>query len=322
MAIGDKLLAKTANVSVKETLPTIPNSDSPRTSPGRLLDVQGKIHAAEEKVSELQDKLGHPLKISINKLAKSLLQTRKLDIKRVNELAEHLNQNELTTPIIVRPTINDGDGDKFEIVAGHHRVEAFKQLGRTEIDAIIRPMSDEEAEKRIFFDNLMAPDLPDFEKYKGFAAIRKRTGQSYDALAKAAGISKTLVAYYFSFDKLPEKILSILSNHPEIIGANAAQKIAAIKTDENKLASAFQKLVAGELDQKSIISFLKNELNLTANSAILEDVVKHGEQTICTLQNKNNKTFTLIFKKEFCSKEWHQKLLSFIEKESTTHLYK
>jgi ParB family chromosome partitioning protein len=118
--------------------------------------------------------------------------------------AEHLANNELTTPIVVRPS-STATG-KFEIIAGHHRVEAFKQLGRTEIEATIRQMDDQEAQKRIFFDNLMAPDLPDFEKYKGFAALRKCTGQSYDALAKDAGISKALVGHYTSYHPCKELI--------------------------------------------------------------------------------------------------------------------
>lgn len=313
MAIGDRLLAKTANISAKET---IHKSDlsGPKTSPGRLLDVQGKINAAEERVLALQEKIGKALVMPIDKLLASHLQTRKIDSKQVNELAEHLASNELTTPVIVRPSTVDTE--KFEIIAGHHRVEAFKKLGRTEIEAIIRPMDDQEAQKRIFFDNLMAPDLPDFEKYKGFAAIRQSTGQSYDALAKDSGISKALVGHYFSFERLPKKALDILDQRPEVLGATAAQKIASLKADEDKVVLGLEKIIAGELDQTKIIAFLKNNGSPKSVPQHVEHVIKQGEQTVCTLSTKSNKSITLTFGKNFNAHDWHQRLAAFIEKES------
>ena len=313
MAIGDRLLAKTANISVKENVLKSDVSE-PKTSPGRLLDVQGKIHAAEERVLSLEKELGEALTLPIDQLLGSSFQTRKLDLARVRELKEHLAFNKLATPISVRPSsLYPG---KFEILSGHHRVEAFKELGRTEIEAIIQLMSDQEAQERIFYDNLFAPDLPDFEKYKGFSAIRQRTGQSYDALAKGAGISKALIGHYFSFERLPGKAIDILNQRPEILGATAAQKIASLKADENKIVLGLEKIIAGELDQKTIITFLKSDESQKSVPQHVEHVIKQGEQTVCTLSTKNNKSITLTFEKGFNAQDWHQRLVAFIEKES------
>ena len=193
---------------------------------------------------------------------------------------------------------------------------SLPQLGRTEIEAIIRPMDDEEAQKRIFFDNLMAPDLPDFEKYKGFAAIQKRTGQSYRELAEDAGIHKSAVGHYFSFEKLPEKAKELLDEHPNLIGSSAAQKISTIKADEEKIVLGLQKILAGELDQKRIISFLKSDGLPKKEPQRIENVIKHGDQTICTLNTKNNKSITLTFGNGFNAHDWHQRLVTFIKKES------
>lgn len=282
-----------------------------------LKEAKSNVEKLENENKQLRVNYGKSLVIAIDNLISSPLQTRKLDTKRVSDLAEHLANNELTTPVVVRPSSTHTD--KFEIIAGHHRVEAFKKLGRTEIEAIIRPMDDEEAEKRIFFDNLMAPDLPDFEKYKGFAALRKRTGQSYDALAKDAGISKTLVTYYFSFEKLPAKALNVLNKHPGIVGANAAQKIATLKADETKIVTALQKVVSGELDQKRIIAFLKNDEMSNTEPKNKERVFRRGEETVCTLQNKSDRIFTLTFNKGFDTSDWYQKITAFIEQESSAH---
>lgn len=342
--LKSRLLEKTANLADKvASAPRQSISDQPPvTMPGQLgafrLEAQKyleQIHLLQmeldeakksghhsdnhikelnNKLDQINEKLGNALILPIDRLLSSKLQTRKLDLSRVNELADHLSNNELTTPIVVRPS--NTDIDKFEIIAGHHRVEAFKKLGRTEIEAILRPMSDEEAQKHIFFDNLMAPDLPDFEKYKGFAAIRQRTGQSYESLAKDAGISKTLVVFYFAFEKLPQKALDILKQHPGILGANAAQKIAALKANDDKIAIGLKKIINNELDQKSIITFLKGGDIHKAKIDTREQIFKLNGKTICRLQNKDDKTFTLKFDKDFDSSSWHQKLTAFIKGES------
>lgn len=345
--LKDRLLGKTANLADKvASMPRQSIADqAPVTMPGQLgafrLEAQKYLEQIQQlkielekarrenppsnieikklqyELDEINKKIGKPLTLPIENLIPSPLQTRKLDLFRVKELAEHLSNNDLTTPIVVRPFNNEID--KFEIIAGHHRVEAFKHLRRIEIEAIIRPMSDEEALKRIFFDNLMAPDLPDFEKYKGFSAIRKRTGQSYSALAEDAGINKSTIGRYFAFERFPQAALEILDSHPEILGSNAAQDIASINPDEEKLISGLQKIISGELDQKRIIAFLKQDHPHKEKSekAKQEDIIKCGEHTVCTLQNKNNKTFTLTFHKGFDSHDWHKKLSSFIEKESS-----
>lgn len=312
MAIGDRLLAKTANISAKENVLKSDISE-PKTSPGRLLDVQGKIHAAEERVLSLQKELGKALTLPIDQLVASPFQTRKLDLARVRELKEHLACNKLATPISVRPSsLYLG---KFEILSGHHRVEAFKELGRTEIEAIIQIMDDQEAQERIFYDNLFAPDLPDFEKYKGFSAIRQRTGQSHNALAEEAGISKTLVTFLFAFEKLPRKALDLLEIHPTLIGATAAQKIASVKADEDKVVTGLQKIIAKELDQKTIITFLKSDESQKSTPQHIEHVIKQGKQTVCRLSTKNNNSITLTFETGFNAQDWHQRLVAFIEKE-------
>lgn len=58
------------------------------------------------------------------------------DLKR--SLAEEGQQ----IPILVRPK---GDGERYEIVTGRRRLQATKEIGRDQIQAFVRRMSDEEA---------------------------------------------------------------------------------------------------------------------------------------------------------------------------------
>ena len=55
MGIGDRLLAKTANIGSKPTEAAQPRpvSTEPRTSPGRLMDAQNRINSAQSRIKEI-----------------------------------------------------------------------------------------------------------------------------------------------------------------------------------------------------------------------------------------------------------------------------
>lgn len=56
------------------------------------------------------------------------------------QLVDSISENGVIYPIIIRPVI--GENDKYEIIAGHCRVEACKQLGLDTIPARIQDMDD------------------------------------------------------------------------------------------------------------------------------------------------------------------------------------
>lgn len=61
---------------------------------------------------------------------------------KMAEMVLSVTRQGVTSPIIVRPS---PDGDGYEIVSGHNRVEAAKRANLSEIPAIVREMDDETA---------------------------------------------------------------------------------------------------------------------------------------------------------------------------------
>jgi ParB family chromosome partitioning protein len=120
---------------------------------------------------------------------------------------------------------------RYELVAGRHRKAAFEQLQREEIAASVVVLSDDEAERLVFFDNLLAPALSDYEKYLGFAQRQKSKGLSYAELARESGWSKSQVARFFSFARLPAEAIELLKTRPAALGANGAEKLVAFVQD-------------------------------------------------------------------------------------------
>lgn len=69
----------------------------------------------------------------------------------MKELKESIERIGLQNPIIVR-SIPD---NKYEILAGHNRVKAFKELGRTMISAIIQNVDDDTAQMILVDTNIV-----------------------------------------------------------------------------------------------------------------------------------------------------------------------
>ena len=87
---------------------------------------------------------------------------RDIDQDAVSDLVESIRVSGLHTPIRVRPISKYLSGvrfDAWELIAGHHRVEAVKTLGWSEIDANIQDIDDTRAEIAMIDENLRRRDL-------------------------------------------------------------------------------------------------------------------------------------------------------------------
>lgn len=87
---------------------------------------------------------------------------RAIDMMTVNGLAESIAEIGLLCPIIVR---HAGE-DRWEIVAGVHRVEAHKKLGLTEIRATVIDDDDLHTELAMIDENLFRSELSAADKAK------------------------------------------------------------------------------------------------------------------------------------------------------------
>lgn len=67
-----------------------------------------------------------------------------LDEKKVDEYAESIMAVGIQEPLIVRPFISDGI--EYELIAGEHRLRAAQKAGLKTVPAIVRQMTDEQAQ--------------------------------------------------------------------------------------------------------------------------------------------------------------------------------
>jgi len=134
----------------------------------------------------------------------------KFNEEHMKEIAESLKVDGQWNPIIVRPK-EDG---KYELIAGHYRLQASKELGWNEIDATIKDLTDDEADILSLKTNLMHSDMNATEKGKVINKIITKYGFSQKELSEKLGISKSQIGQLLTLAlSLHDDVSTALSNN-------------------------------------------------------------------------------------------------------------
>jgi len=110
----------------------------------------------------------------------------------LEDLASSIQARGVLQPVLLRPLPQAG----YELVAGERRFRAAKLAGLTQIPAVIKEMTDEEAEDAQLAENIHRKNLTQIEEAKKIQRDLDRLGSTEAVLAKhhksKAWLSKTL----------------------------------------------------------------------------------------------------------------------------------
>src|SRR5439155_14913586 len=114
-------------------------------------------------------------RIALDDLAPNPKQPRRrLNETALTHLVDSIKQSGVLQPIIVRERTGKPQGRaRYEIVAGERRWQAARLAGLTDIPAVVRTLSDEEALKIALVENLQREDLNPVEETEGYLALLK-----------------------------------------------------------------------------------------------------------------------------------------------------
>lgn len=175
---------------------------------------------------EVLDAVEQAVMLRVDLIDKSRYQPR-LRIKQqtIEELAENIDAVGLYHPIRV---FKKPDG-RYELITGERRLTAFRLLGREEIPAVIRDVSENEAKLETYVENLGREDLCPFE----VALIVKDmldTGmaRSQREVARKTTVSPANITMSMAYFKLPESVLGYLREDPELIGLREAYELSRL----------------------------------------------------------------------------------------------
>lgn len=230
----------------------------------------------------------------------------------ISDLAANIDKDKLNTPILVRKKSNG----RYELIAGEHRVEAFKRNGQSAIPAIVKEMDDIAAAKATVLDNVFRKNNSAYELFKGYKLLLDMNAFSSNAqLAKEVNISKSELSRILSFDKLPAEAIEIIGKDPTIIGSNTAYSLSEFSQTYPKLVvEAIEKIRNKTLLQQRAIGWIKSVISPKTRPAARTITDKKGN-SIFTVKLDKSGLFISSTKKEISS-DIEDKIFELLEKEA------
>ena len=148
------------------------------------------------------------------------------------ELAASIAEHGLLQPIAVRPQPMGG----YRIVAGERRWRACRLAGLTEVPAIVRDVSDQEAMELALVENLQREDLDPIEEACGIRELMERCGLTQEQAARRLGKSRSALANSLRLLNLPPEALELLKAGR--LTAGHAKAILSLPTPELQTQAA------------------------------------------------------------------------------------
>ena len=164
------------------------------------------------------------VEIALEEIKKNPYQPRTyFNEEKLNELKESIEKNGLLQPIIVKKAVKG-----YYIIAGERRYRAFELLGRKEIPAIVKEMTDEEMMVFAVLENLQREDLSALEESESYKNLMDKMSLTQEELAKKLGKSRPYIANSLRLLKLPVEIKNKLEQG--VISTAHARTLLSLKT--------------------------------------------------------------------------------------------
>jgi len=123
--------------------------------------------------------------LDITAIDRSRFQPRTdFDPGQLRELADSIKQRGVMQPLLVRPLNGTG---RFELIAGERRWRAAKEAGLTQIPALVRDASDQEALEIALIENLQREDLNPIEEARAYEQLATQFKLTQSRLRRKSG---------------------------------------------------------------------------------------------------------------------------------------
>jgi ParB family transcriptional regulator, chromosome partitioning protein len=132
---------------------------------------------------------------------------RRIKDESLAELVQSIREKGIIEPLIVRRS-----GGGYELIAGERRFRAAQKLAQTEVPAIIRQATDQEALELALIENLQRENLNAIEEAHGYERLQKEFSLTQEALAKKVGKERPTVANSLRLLTLPLAVQKMLED--------------------------------------------------------------------------------------------------------------
>lgn len=162
---------------------------------------------------------------------------RAFDGEALKELKESIAKSGLIQPIVVR----SGAAGGFELVAGERRWRAVKELGWTQVPAIVREVDERTLLVLALVENLQRASLSPIDEAEGYERLGTEFKLTHAQIAESVGRDRSTVANAIRLLKLPKPVQQLLDSGA--LSAGHARALLSLE-DDKEIARMAREAVA------------------------------------------------------------------------------
>lgn len=200
-------------------------------------------------------------------------------------------EGDILEPLVVRPK-----GNRYEVVAGHRRLETLRLRGAKEAPCRVLNLSDQDAALALFTENRDRRDFTDYERGLYFRRFMDRFQLSEREAAAKLRISDTTISLCLGVVDARSRLLRPLSaGTPELYArAMTATKYAQVNgldekeqpealraVVENRLSTDETKTLAAKVDAGKTVEMATNEILLRRETRKPEAFAERKRRVEC-----------------------------------------
>lgn len=184
----------------------------------------------------------------------------------LQDLSESIREKGVLVPIILRTVQNKPY--LYEIVAGERRYRAAKLAGLSEIPALVKTMTNQNAMEIALIENVQRENLNPIEEAQGYENLMQKCGYYMTDVSKLIGKSESYIRNLMRINSLPDSVKELVKSGE--LSASHARTIAVSDNPEqlahdiinNKMSvAAAQKKVNESNRSRKSRSFTKTTMD-------------------------------------------------------------
>ena len=184
----------------------------------------------------------------------------------LSDLAASIKEKGVLQPILLRSV--SGRPYLYEIVAGERRFRASKLAGLTEIPALIKQITPENAMEIALIENVQRENLSAIEESNAYKNIMEKCGYELADVARLIGKSESYIKNVMRLDVLPSEVKQMVDDgrlspsHARLLTvAENSIELANLIVDKKLSVAEAEKIVKGSTRKSTSRAYISKSID-------------------------------------------------------------
>ena len=193
---------------------------------------------------------------------------KKFKEQELQELSASIKEKGVLVPIILRTVQNKPY--LYEIVAGERRYRAAQMAGLSEIPALVKTLTNQNAMEIALIENVQRENLNPIEEAEGYANLMEKCEYSMTDVSKLIGKSESYIRNLMRINSLPESVKEMVRNGE--LSASHARTIAVSNNPEQLAHEIINNKLSVADTQKQVKNTERKKTSRSFNTKPLDSV--------------------------------------------------